>query len=221
MLPDEGSCCQLGCIGALEESITATKGLKELKMCLGQLADLDEKNKLIYDCLRQWQTADHGWRRFLAWNIPICNTALETVLGCSRGTLHKLCSHLKQGFREPPSDGRRLMRATMPLPQVERAHVLLGWIYTNVAEVLVESSDFGPANMKAKMFDPGVKGKASPSDGSKSWLEVAPEYQEVKWLSPGTTILDMYDLSVAFVGDEDLPAYRTFSRCYYGSCRRC
>lgn len=109
----------------------------------------------------------------------------------------------------------------MPLPQVERAHVLLGWLYTNVAEVLVESSDFGPANKKAKMFDPGLKGKAPPSDGGKAWLEVPSEYQEVRWLSPGTTILDMYDLSVAFVGDEDLPAYRTFTRCYYASWQRC
>lgn len=209
-LPDGGSCCNAGCVMALAESVMAMKGQKELKMCLSMIQDKYEADRVKYDCMRHWQTDEHGWRRFIAWGLPLCSKALEDVLDISHAKLTKFCKHLKEGNREPPADLRKTKQQEAD-PKIMNCHLLLGWLYDNVAEVLAESSD-----VKAKKFN-----IAAPSGPTLSQSSPASQRQGVRFLAPGTTILDMFELSSTFQMQELvqglLPGYKTFCRVYHES----
>ena len=226
-LPDEGQCCNFGCLEALKESVMASKSQKELEMCLQMTTDRTEANDLKFDCLRHWQSSESGWRRFMAWGQPLCARAVQIVLQISRNVQVKWCKHLAEGYRRPPADLRKTQKNVQVAPVVVAAHSLLGWLYTNVAEVLVESSDWKGANAAKKFNVLGDSASLAKADKTKfkqtagaSWIDPPSDMQEVRWLNPGTTLMDMYDLSTTFNNaalESDMPSYKTFSRVYHQS----
>lgn len=204
-LPDVDSCCKAACLQVLGESAAAERGWRELKMCLTATAqDKLEAAKVKYDCLRHWQAQNFGWRRFCAWGIPLCGKAACQVLSLSHRMYTTWCKHLSEGHREPPADQRKTQKSLLEknVQAVCNANLLLTWLYEHVAEQLAESSEF-----KGKKFD-----IASPAQPSDPFL-----FTEVRWLAPGTSLVDMFDLSSSFVALDPKPSYSTFCRVYHRS----
>ena len=224
-LPD-GVCCKMGCLEAIQESPQASKGIKELQMLFDTTDSQAELDQLKYDCLRHWQSAEHGWRRFCIFGLPCCVRAVQDLLKVSRNVQVKRCKHLQEGNRLPPADQRKTKTNTKLSPQVAAAHALLAWLWNNVAEVLVESSDY-KGTMDVKHYDvkkaeaklPKLdKSLLQPTHGTSGFLDPPAGVQGVRWLSPGTTLVEMYDTCVAFNDElDDTPGYKTFSRVYHST----
>eukprot|EP00435_Cladocopium_sp_Y103_P008496 s6158_g2.t1 len=214
-LPDtDRNCCRQNCLSSIQEDAHLRGRLEELSQGLAdRCSSKADQDKLRYDLMRTWQLqgSSSGWRRFQAWGVQaLCQNALCKVLNMTSFKHKKFCTHLSQGFIDPPVDMRQTQNqrevANLEAPSHARlaADILLRWVYENMAEDLAESDNF----VQAK------KSWAGPSSHNVASI-TAP--QRVKWLPPHTTLADLRELSMAFCSQETPPSFATFSRVYHQS----
>ena len=207
--PDSQQCCKMGCLTAMEENPLLRSRRAELDA--GLLARREDKSGHIqtqYDCMRMWQTAKSGWRRFTVWGVPCCNTAMCAILHMSHHMCAKLSKHLTEGYMEPPQDLRKSQ--LQPLDRsdaVISAGVLLQWVYDHMAEFLPES-DTLLAEKKSLAHVPGNQVLGQHRN------------QPVKWLGPNTTVTEMLDFASTFNPSTLKPSFPTFLRVYHREWER-
>ena len=209
-LPGDGECCSMACLANIAQDPVLQAKMQEIEVGLAE-ANPHDRDKLQYDCMRLWQRAESGWRRFSAWGRePVCKSALQRILGLGNTKYPKFCKALAEGFKDPPQDMRRTQHqkslSKTATEAITAANTLLSWVYENMAEHLAESDSF----VKAKKSLASARGAPT----SFVWQN-AQGPTVVKWLPPGTTLSELKEYSVVFNPDVTATSFSTFSRVYH------
>lgn len=203
---DPKGCCKMECLAALEENSEHQIRVSELHDAMDKLTKADQ-DRLRFDCLRNWASKEHGWRKHVAWGIPLCRDAVCATLKISKTVLKKMTQHITEGFAEPPMDMRRAkVKGGTPAQQdaTVSAQTMLSWLHENVAEVLVESAD----PLRPKKY-----GNICLDVGQAACRIVRPE--EVRFMPPHTSLQEMYDTSLSMLQVDPVPHYQTFVKVFH------
>ena len=203
-LPSVG-CCSMECLTVIDQDMRLKSRVNELQQGLAQCNSRD-KAKMQYDCMRLWQRQESGWRRFCVFDSePCCQTALQKILQLTQRPYLKFCKALADGFLEPPEDMRQSQKQKSlggSSDAAMAAHVLLTWTHDNIAEHLAESDAF-------------VEAKKSLAGPSRSSMQLTETPKVLKYLPPGTTLIEMRDFAMSFNPEVQPPSMSTFSKVYH------
>ena len=83
-----------------------------------------------------------GKSNFVILGKPICRRAFQKILGIGTGRLDRFLAHAREGYVEPPRDGRRGFKvvAESDSPASRVAESWLHWVWNHVAEYLPDDS---------------------------------------------------------------------------------
>ena len=191
---DETGCCKHGCLAALEESATLQRRVTEMHQSLDS-ATKSQKEILQFHFLKEWGCDSTGhWRRYKAWNMPLCQKAVLTILKLSLHKMQKLNKQIQSGALQPEQPLQATQQQRQDLPGTQKADTCLSWLYHNVAEDLAENIRLGDEGTSAPSTN------ALPKAASIAYYDrLEDEESGVRWMPPGTTLAEMMDCAVTFL----------------------
>ena len=82
------------------------KRMSELSYAVQDCSTL-EKQQMCFEVLRNWETAASGWRRHIAWGLPLCRNAVCHILQMSMHMFRTITANIADGMVVPPRDLRK------------------------------------------------------------------------------------------------------------------
>ena len=208
---DPDRCCTENCLRHLQDSPALSRRVTELGQALNACTKCQRKT-LQFKRLKEWGIGSSTWRRYCAWGLTLCATAVGKLLHISQYHLRQFNAEIAQGHDMP----QRMLTETQQQRNERgawtKADAILQWLHDQVAEDLAESvrvageGDEVPASTRPSRLpqEPGIAFKDELCDCG------------VRWLPPGTTLAEMLDLGVTFLPEHQV-TYSTFVKCYHMS----
>ena len=202
-------CCNQGCLEALAESRSLSRRVLELRQSLEQ-GTQHQKETLQFHCLKDWGKGGKGWRRYKAWGMSLCQTAVQNVLGLTMRKMKKLNKQIEQGLLQPERSLQATQNQRQDRPGSQKAETCLSWLYHNVAEDLAESVRLGDEGQPSS-----ATARSLPQVSTISFLDnLEDEEKGVRWMPPGTTLAEMLDCAITFL-PHCKHSYSTFVTHYH------
>lgn len=210
---DPNACCKHNCLQALQDSAGLARRVTELQQAL-EASTKDQRKTMQFKRLKDWGVgAETSWRRYRVWGMSLCAAAVAKVLKISPYFIKQFNQEIAAGHDLPQRVLQETQQQRHERGAFTKAFSILEWLHAQVAEDLAES-----VRVAGETEVPASKRATASTVPQEHETDFIDELQDdsVRWMPPGTTLSEMWDLGTTFLPDKKV-AYGTFVKCYHMS----
>ena len=135
---DPDRCCTENCLRHLQDSPALSRRVTELGQALNAYTKCQRKT-LQFKRLKEWGIGLSTWRRYCAWGLTLCATAVGKLLHISQYHLRQFNAEIAQGHDMPQCMLTETQQQRNKRGAWTKADAILQWLHDQVAEDLAES----------------------------------------------------------------------------------